>query len=212
MEDDEIGNKIPHDQWKQLVIEPLSKLDLRSIGATLVLVIDALDECDKQGDIQRVLRLVADVGALQKIRLRILITSRPESNIRHGFTQFLRGMYQEFILHNISKSVVDRDIFSFLTQKFERLSLLDWPGEEAIEHLVQKAAGLFIWAATAYRFICGDRSPILMIAKKGSILYFKIKARLRNRKTNLTRFTLPFSKTPLVMTTTKKKKSVCTRY
>ena len=135
MDDDEIPNKILHDQWKQLVIEPLSKLDLQSMGkkkkkkglavkgAMLVLVIDALDECDKQGDIQRVLRLVADVGALQKIRLRILITSRPESNIRHGFSRFPRGMYQEFILHEISKSVVDSDISIFLNLKFQRFLL-----------------------------------------------------------------------------------------
>ncbi len=102
MDDDEIANKIPHDQWKQLVIEPLSKLDFQSIGATLVLVIDALDECDKQGDIQRVLQLVADIGVLKRIRLRILATSRPESYIRHGFSNFLCGMYQEFILHEIS--------------------------------------------------------------------------------------------------------------
>ena len=53
--DGKIANKIPHDQWKQLVVEPLSKRDPQSIGATLVLVIDALDECDKQGDIQRIL-------------------------------------------------------------------------------------------------------------------------------------------------------------
>ena len=135
-------------------------------GARLVLVIDALDECDKQGDIQRVLRLVADVGALQKIRLRILITSRPESNIRHGFLQFLRGMYQEFILHEISRSVVDNDIFVFLKQKFERLPLRDWPEKQAIERLVQKAGGLFIWAATAYRFICGNRTPISLVAQR----------------------------------------------
>ena len=166
LDDDGIANKILHDQWKQLVVEALSKLDTQSIRAMLVLVIDALDECDNQGDIQRVIRLLADAGALQTIRLRILITSRPESNIRHGFSNFLRGMYQEFILHEISKSVVDNDIFIFLDQKLERPSLTGWPGEQAIKRLVQKAAGLFIWAATAYRFICGDRNFILPIAKK----------------------------------------------
>ncbi len=145
MDDDGIANKILHDQWKQLVVEPLSKLDTHSIRVTLVLVIDALDECDKQGDSQRVIRLLADAGALQTIRLRVLISSRPESNIRHGFSHFLRGMYQEFILHEISKSVVDSDIFIFLNQKFERPSLTSWPGEQAIERLVQKAAGFFFF-------------------------------------------------------------------
>ena len=38
--------------------------------------------------------------------------------------------------------------YSLLTQP-------DWPGDEAIHTLVQRAAGLFIWAATACRFIDG---------------------------------------------------------
>ena len=151
--DDGIANKILHDQWKQLIIEPISKLDIKPVPATLVLVIDALDECDKQGDIRRVLQLLANAGTLQTVRLRVLITSRPEKDIRHGFSQVLRGIYQESILHDISKSTVNNDIYIFLNHKFERTLPNDWPGEEAIEHLVQKAAGLFIWAATAYRFL-----------------------------------------------------------
>ena len=166
MDDDGIANKILHDQWKQLVVEPLSKLDTESGCVTLILVIDALDECDKHGDIQRVIRLLSGAGALQTIRLRILITSRPESSIRQNFSHFLRGMYKEFILHEISKSVVDSDIFIFLEQKIRQLSPTNWPGEQAIERLVQKAAGLFIWAATAYRYICGDKNFLLPIAKK----------------------------------------------
>ena len=164
--DDRIANKILDDQWKQLVIEPLSKLDTKPVCATLVLVIDALDECDKHDDIQRVIQLLANAGALQTVRLRVLLTSRPETNIRHGFSQFLRGVYQELILHNISKSIVDNDIFTFLNHKFERPLSTGWPGEEDIKRLVQKAAGLFIWAETAYRFVYGDSRFILPIAKQ----------------------------------------------
>jgi hypothetical protein len=45
---------------------------------------------------------------------------------------------------------------------------IGWPGEQAIEHLVQSASGLFIWAATAYRFIregkrfAGDRLSVIL--------------------------------------------------
>ena len=153
LDDDGIANKVLHDQWKQLVTEPMSKLKFRPIRRNLVLVVDALDECDKQGDIRRVLQLLANAGALQTVRLRVLITSRPETDIRYGFSQFLAGVYQESILHNISKSAVDDDIYVFLNHKFKRTLPTDWPGEQAIKHLIQKAAGLFIWAATAYRFI-----------------------------------------------------------
>ncbi len=157
MDDDGIANKILHDQWKQLVIEPMSKLDIEPVCTNLVLVIDALDECDKQGDIWRVLQLLANAGTLRTVRLRVLITSRPEKDIRHGLSQVLRGVYQEFILHDISKSTVDNDIYNFLNHKFGRTLPNDWPGEHATKHLVQKAAGSFIWAATAYRFLYEGR-------------------------------------------------------
>jgi hypothetical protein len=66
--------------------------------------------------------------------------------------------HKDFILHNISRSIVDHDIFVFLehTLKFiaqERSLPLEWPGEEAVSCMAQTASGLFIWAATACRFI-----------------------------------------------------------
>ena len=74
--------------------------------------------------------------------------------------------YQELILHNISKSIVDNDILIFLNHKFERSLPTAWPGDKEIKRLVQKAAGLFIWAETAYRFVYGDRRFMLPIAKQ----------------------------------------------
>lgn len=165
MEDDEIASKILHGWWKQLVIKPISKFDIDPVRTALVLVIDALDECNKQGDIWRVLYLLATAGTLQIIWLRVLITSRPEINIRDGFSQFLSGIYQVFILHDISNFVVDHDIFIFFSHKFWHTFPKDWPEEQVIKRFVQKAASLFIWAATVYRFIYEGRKSI-SIAKK----------------------------------------------
>ena len=93
--------------------------------------------------IQRVLQLLANAGELRTVRLRALLTSRPEKKIEHGFLQVLQGVYQGYILQDISKSAVDDDIYIFFNHKFERTLPTDWPGERAIKHLVQKAAGLF---------------------------------------------------------------------
>lgn len=62
------------------------------------------------------------------------------------------------MLHNISPSTVDQDILVFLKHNLkligqERSLDAGWPGEEIITNLVQIASGLFIWAATACRFI-----------------------------------------------------------
>jgi hypothetical protein len=63
------------------------------------------------------------------------------------------------VLHNISPVIVDHDISIFLEYNLkairqERALNVGWPSEEIIQHLVQSASGLFIWAATACRFIC----------------------------------------------------------
>jgi hypothetical protein len=144
------------DQWRQLVLGPLTKLsgDL----SLSILVIDALDECDNDKDIQTILRLLAEAQSLKTVRLRVFLTSRPEIPIRHGFYQIPEAEHQDFVLHNISPSIVDHDIRVFVEH---HLSLIrqarsldvGWPGAEAINCLVQNAYGLFIWAATACRFI-----------------------------------------------------------
>ena len=156
--DEGIVNRILKDQWKELILQPLSKLEAGSFRAPLLTVIDALDECEKESDIRQVLQLLSDSRGLIRARFRILITSRPEIPIRHGFSQVPDGEHQDFVLHDISRSIVDHDISLFLEHNLsiirqKRTLVTDWPGEQAIRDLVRKAAGLFIWAATVCRFI-----------------------------------------------------------
>ncbi|OCK72916.1 hypothetical protein K432DRAFT_314325, partial [Lepidopterella palustris CBS 459.81] len=146
------------DQWRQLVLGPLSKSSNHSYPSSYVLVIDALDECDNDKDIETILLLLAEAQSLKTVRLRVLLTSRPEIPIRHGFWQISEAEHQDFVLHNISPSIVDHDITIFLEYNLrlirkERSLDIGWPGEEVIKCLVQNASGLFIWVATACRFI-----------------------------------------------------------
>ena len=159
---DGIVNKILQDQWKELILEPLSKLDVDSVRAPLILVIDALDECDRETDIQRVLQLLANSRVLRGVRFRVLITSRPATEIRHGFSQVPEGEHRDIILHDISQSIVDHDISVFLEHSLQIIAQKralgpDWPGSQAVRLLVRNASGLFIWAATACRFISEGR-------------------------------------------------------
>jgi len=92
------------------------------------------------------------------VRLRILITSRPEIRIRKGFDGIPKLDHQDFVLHDISLAIVDEDIRVFVKYRFaiiaqQREFAPDWPGRETITAIVQHAAGLFIWAATACRYI-----------------------------------------------------------
>jgi hypothetical protein len=145
------------DQWRQLVLSPLSKLETDSCQS-YILVVDALDECNNEDDIRIILYLLAEAGSLETDRLRIFLTSRPEILIQRSFQQMLEARHQDFVLHNISPPLVDDDIAIFLKDNLRQIredfSLeAGWPGDEAIENLVRSASGLFIWAATACRFI-----------------------------------------------------------
>jgi hypothetical protein len=154
----DITSQSLRDQWQQLVLRPLSRLGENGCQSSYVLVVDALDECDNDNNIRIIIHLLAEARSLKTVRLRVFLTSRPEIPIRYGFGQLPDADLWDFILHNISPSIVDHDIYIFLVYNLKLIGSehsLDacWPGEEIIRRLIQIAGGLFIWAATACRFI-----------------------------------------------------------
>jgi hypothetical protein len=145
------------DQWKYLVFKPLSKLnELLPQPRAVILVIDALDECEGDDDTRLILRLLAE--AKEAVRLRVFVTSRPETPIRLGFNIIPEAAHQDFVLHNISDTIVRHDISIFLYHELDIIRRENrlyegWPGQEKIELLCHRARGLFIYASTACRFI-----------------------------------------------------------
>jgi hypothetical protein len=101
------------DQWCQLILRPLSRLGSGSSPSSYVVIVDALDECDKEEHVRIILQLLAEVRTLKTVRFRVFLTSRPEIPIRHGFYQISDADHQDFVLHNISTSIVNHDISIF---------------------------------------------------------------------------------------------------
>jgi len=57
------SNHCPNSKDRELLIlKPLSKLEAGSLRQPLILVIDALDECDDDSDIKQILRLLSEAG------------------------------------------------------------------------------------------------------------------------------------------------------
>ena len=78
--------------------------------------------------------------------------------IRQEFMQVAGTEHKDVVLHNISPSIVEHDIATFLKHHLRIIAeecdqTEDWPGAEMIRLLVQSASGLFIWAATACLFV-----------------------------------------------------------
>jgi hypothetical protein len=71
---------------KYVILQPLLGLhQARQRGSSLVVVIDALDECEREEHIRAILQLLARTKDIQPVPLRIVVTSRPELHIRLGF-------------------------------------------------------------------------------------------------------------------------------
>lgn len=105
-----IGTQSLSDQWRHLILSPLSKMNSGSCQLPYLLVIDALDECDDNKDIQVILSLLAQAQPMFNNILRVLITSRPDLPIEVGFSRIPRDNYSPFILHHLPSETVSHDI------------------------------------------------------------------------------------------------------
>ena len=162
------GDIVQHglsDQWEKLIFQPLSRLESTQIQSpTMLFVIDALDECERQDDIRLILRLLAKARDLARIHLRVFVTSRPEFPILCEFRDIPTDAHQDFILHNISQSIVEHDISIFVKNELAQIRRdqelsEDWPGEQNIKLLIDRASGLFIYIATVCRFVGKSKFP-----------------------------------------------------
>jgi hypothetical protein len=132
----------PLEQYERLISAPLKTLKL--IGQ-IVVVIDALDECDDPSDI---------LAALAKTDLppniRFIVTTRPETNIMEALESLPHVLLRPL---GGDETGIDDDIHTYLKTKLSQTKKLD---EGDIRRLTQKAEGLFQWASTACRYITGQ--------------------------------------------------------
>ncbi|KAH7113566.1 hypothetical protein EDB81DRAFT_824500 [Dactylonectria macrodidyma] len=168
--DPHIAGKAARHQFSELIIRPLRNIapgGWRS--GTLVVIVDALDECDRDEDVKLLINLFSCTTDLQFPKLRILVTSRPELPIRLGF-HAVKGTYQDLVLHEIPSGIIEHDISAFFSHELAKVKTeynssvskdrhlpIDWPGEENVQRLVNMAVPLFIFANTVCRFLSDRR-------------------------------------------------------
>ncbi|KAM0540218.1 hypothetical protein ACHAO7_011403 [Fusarium culmorum] len=174
-----IVGKSVKEQFEKLIQEPLSEAAaMVTTPSSIVMVIDALDECDQEADIRLLINIFSQAKTARP-HLLVFLTSRPELPIRLGFGD-VQGAYQDLVLHEIPAQIVKHDIVVFLDDEFkkirhdfnltvgdERKLPPDWPGRPTVQMLAQMAVPLFIFAATVCRFV-GDRkrdSPPIQLCK-----------------------------------------------
>lgn len=147
-------------QFEKLILQPLEAANCDP-SVALTVVVDALDECDGDQDVKVIIYHLSRASCLTKAPLKFFVTSRFEPPIRFGFEE-IHGKYTELPLHEIPKPDIERDIAAFLKFRLDRIRrqfLLpsSWPTEADFKKLLKMAIPLFIFAATACRFIENDR-------------------------------------------------------
>jgi hypothetical protein len=170
--DPDVRDKALSVQSKVLLSETLKGYSSAS-PMTMLIVLDALDECDKDngregGDL---IPILLRCTSLLSFRVKIFITSRPELPIQNMFSQpSIRGPTFKLVLHSdIETHIVQADIRHYLQHHFHELSVarlhgIIFPSEETLEELVSKADTLFIYAATILRYISDeDEDPVMQL-------------------------------------------------
>ncbi|UKZ58811.1 uncharacterized protein TrAtP1_000134 [Trichoderma atroviride] len=162
-----IGDKMLSKQFEKLILEPLQSC--RTLPPVIVVVLDALDECEDQASAAKIIELLPSIENLSSTCFKVLVASRPECHLRTSFAK-LECKYHEFLhyeaLHEVADEEIRKDIAVFLESQLGQIRdnhnltnlplSADWPSESLVKALVNISVPLFILAATACRFI-GDK-------------------------------------------------------
>ena len=138
-------------QMQSLIIEPLS-----STGISTVIVVDALDECGGEYPQSAFLHVLGE--SVSKLHgVKFFIASRPEKEIVSGFSD-LQKHKKIFVLHTVDRYTVDSDICLYFKHELSKLAprcggIKDWPTNEQLTSLCQRAAGFFVYAAATVKFL-----------------------------------------------------------
>ena len=150
----DVGHSNLQGQLQELIVQPLDKHRHKERFSSVVVVIDAFDECKGAYAAQRMLGMFSE--SIHNIPLKFFITSRPEQHIRAAFQlDSWRETPQKLILHEVDLDLVQGDIKAFLEDNLlriaksrrQQIALTVWPDPVQVEILVHHSSGLFIFCS-----------------------------------------------------------------
>jgi hypothetical protein len=131
-----------------MIIGPLHTVR-ETLPDNLVVIIDALDECDNKESTGNILDIL--LSSTEDLPIKFILSSRPEPEIRDKMAQGkLEG--SQLVLHELDKGEVQADIGIYLRKALAPIN----PSQLQISILVERAGVLFIYAATVVRYVGYD--------------------------------------------------------
>ncbi|CUA74660.1 putative WD repeat-containing protein all2124 [Nostoc sp, PCC 7120] [Rhizoctonia solani] len=134
------------DQFDLLLKKPLLAAKDK-LSNNLVVVVDALDECSDPHIVELFLDLL--FRSVLELPIKFFVTSRPEPAIRNKMMPESERSRSILYLHEIELSLVQADIELYLREELASIA----PADEDITELAEHAGNLFIYAATAVRYV-----------------------------------------------------------
>lgn len=159
-------------QLQKLIVDPISLCSetMALPIAAKIVIIDGLDESSSRDTQRRIIRSL--VAAFIRISAgsgnlphKLLIASRPEQHLKATFSEALVEGHVS-IMHLDYHPDVYNDIRKYLALCFSTIkrthplrSQIDaqWPTRDAIDDLVKRSSGQFIYVATVKKYIESDR-------------------------------------------------------
>ena len=150
-------------QFEKLLVDPFhlsNKSFLPHEIPAIVIIIDALDECDDRGSMVEFVKAAMIDG--KSWPFRILFTGRIDEHLRQIFqTKAAHSVTYSLSLHNFA---ADEDILKFYNKMFRdiyasnrHISMrgvpLPWPSYEDLSSLMNNTAGVFNFTSTVVAFI-----------------------------------------------------------
>ena len=138
-------------QFHLLLVEPIESID-----KTYVVVIDALDECTNLQTVEKLIQAIVQFAP--DMRLKFMVTSRDTTQISKAFRHSSQYSPKILPLHDVHRSIVQEDIKTYLQNSLSEIARkseqpLPWPAPDELEILLERSDRLFIYAATAIRYI-----------------------------------------------------------
>jgi hypothetical protein len=153
-------------QFENFLNKPLASSALEGLHSSgpIVVILDGLDECGNAESRTRLLEVLRDQLPKLPPCYRFIITSRTESDIRDVLSVSEHVDERELDISSTSNNndiqVYIRHQMSSIRGYRKHLSFpLGWPGESKLCALADRAAGLFVWASTATKFIRSGQDP-----------------------------------------------------
>lgn len=149
------------EQFKIFIVEPFRQKGIGAGKEPWVILLDGLDECEGTAQQCDIIRLIGEfVNDSSQVPLIWVIASRQEPHIVRTFVDEVgaTGYREEYM--PVDSTEACRDVERYLNDSFKKIRTRfpdavpsEWPSETQFLKLSNASSGLFVFVATATRFI-----------------------------------------------------------